>query len=198
MTAALKLHTFVERCPPIGPLKPATQDVLERYRPLLPASLLELWERHGFGRYARGLVEVINPQDYEAILWKWLMRDEDPSRLPIALTAFGGIFYYRRLTDEDEDVSYLDPHGPEYQAVVCAWSLDQFFNEYLPDPEVESNLLDADLVRASIATIGPLEGGECFQFTPALRLGGTRDVRFVTKGNGQVHLDLLHQLAVGG
>lgn len=54
------------------------------------------------------------------------MKDQpDMTRLPIAISAFGLVFYYRLLSEDgDEDVSFIDPHNSDIG--VTAWSLTDF------------------------------------------------------------------------
>lgn len=199
MSSSIALQAFIDHCPPSGPLVKADDALLRRYRGLLPDTLLELWSVHGFGLYAGGLLQLVNPDDYKAALYEWLMYDEeDPSRLPIAVSAFGKLFYYRRLTETDEDISCIDPEDREGSALVCAWSLDEFFREWLTDPAFASSALDQALFEEAVALHGPLAPGQVFCFTPSLRLGGRRDARHVAKGDAAVHLHLLYEIATGG
>jgi hypothetical protein len=122
---------------------------------------------------------------------------EDLTRLPIALSAFGTIFYYRRLGDEgDEDVSFLDPHTSE--SGDLAWSLEEFFNGWCCDGGVISDFLDAGMANDVANDKGALESDQMYFFVPALRLGGDRTVRCAERGDAVVHLDLLLQMALGG
>ncbi len=189
------LAAFLERFPPCTRVVPAEVALIERYRDLLPEPLIELWSRVGLGPYGGGLLHIIDPDTYKELLYGWLMyEEEDPSRLPIALSAFGTLFYYRRLTNEDEDVAYIDIH--HRQSDVCAWSLVEFFNAYLLDEAVIENGLWADLYKAAVAKLGAPDREEIFFFEPTLALGGIRDVEHVNKGSAPVHIDLLLQLAL--
>lgn len=191
------LAPFLQQHPPRPGLTPATAEQLARYDGHLPASLLALWRRHGFGFYGRGLVQLIDPDLYRDNLWGWLMRDEpDMDRLPIALSALGTIFYYRRLSDAgDEDVSFLNPHTSE--AGCAVWSLDQFFNEWLCDDETLKDHLHAEDFDAMVAQAGPLARDEMYFHEPALRLGGDGSLARIARGSAPVHLGLLLELALG-
>lgn len=192
----LVLQPFLDRHPPSTTRK-ADPALVERYRGLLPDSLLALWAEVGFGTYSEGQIQLINPERYQACLWGWLMLDEDDdSRLPLAISAFGHIFYYRRLSDEgDEDVALIDPHRSESE--VLAWSLEAFFNEVLCDEESIDSLLDRALFKAIPAAKGALQPDEIYYFVPALRLGGTASADHVDRGDALVHLEFLLQLALG-
>ena len=200
MTQALQ--AFLDCFPPdqgadAGVL-PASADLLERFRGMLPDSLLRLWAGPGLGWYGDGLIQIVNPLEYLGTLAGWLTRDlSDLSRVPVALTAFGKLIYYRRLGEDAQDVSVLDPHRPGSGAEVLAWSLDDSFNEVLCDAEVQADMLDQELAGQAALKLGRLEPGEMFFHVPALMLGGSDDLQSVAKGDALVHLDFLLQLALG-
>jgi hypothetical protein len=171
--------------------KPVTQEILDKYKDKVPASLLELWQKHGFGKYNDGLLELINPDEYQQTLETWLGK-KIPQYLPIAITAFGDLFYYRKLTPDDEDICLLETH---YRNIsTCTWNLNDFFNEYLLEEDILSDILRNDLFQQSLKKCGPLEIGEMYCFVPALAIGGAEEVEYVEKGNARVHMDLLFQM----
>ncbi|MDR7333100.1 GAD-like domain-containing protein [Roseateles asaccharophilus] len=192
---AAELQPFLQRHPPSAGLTPATADQLARYADHLPAPLLALWQQHGFGFYGQRLVQLIDPDVYRDNLWGWLMRDEpDMDRLPIALSAMGTIFYYRKLSEDgDEDVSFLNPHTSESGCTV--WSLAQFFNEWLGEADNLADYLHAKELDAMAARAGPLARDQMYFHEPALRLGGDGSLAHIARGSAPVHLDLLLQLA---
>jgi hypothetical protein len=192
----MKLQQFLDAHQPLQTTV-ASDGVLETYEQTLPDALLEVWREVGFGLYGDGLIQLVDPGHYQQNLWGWLLREEeDLSRLPIALSAFGHIFYYRRLSDEgDEDVCYIDPHTS--QSGVLIWSLEAFFNETLCDQESIAELLEPMAFSAARTKAGPLTAGEIYAYAPALRLGGSKSVEGVVRCDAQVQLDLLLQLALG-
>jgi hypothetical protein len=193
----LSLQHFVDTYRPSPDVQRADRELLFKYSKLVPASLLQLWEKVGFGSYGDGQIWIINPEEYNELLRGWLMLDEeDPTRIPLAISAFGHIFYYRRLTDTDEDISVINPHYSTGD--VLTWSLDDFFNDYLCDAEAANEALQIALFQDAVSRYGPLEKGQMFIWTPAIRLGGSESVEHLTKGNALIHLDILLQLALGG
>ncbi|WP_187359894.1 GAD-like domain-containing protein [Chitinolyticbacter meiyuanensis] len=192
-TEALSLQPFLE-CHAPTDVRPASTELVARYRGLLPEPLLTLWQRVGLGRYGNGLITLVNPDDYKHPLYGWLMYDEEnPSRLPIAVTAFGLLIYYRRLDEDAADVAYIDPNLRE--AGVLAWSLEAAFNDVLCSTETQAELLDAELFAAAFARLGPLKTGQSYCFVPALALGGAKVPELLEIGDAAVQLDLLLQLA---
>ena len=192
----IALQSFLDRHRPDKALEKASAEHVNKYRGHLPEALLELWQTHGFGFYGDGLIQLIDPDRYRDNLWGWLMREEpDMERLPIALGAFGEVFYYRKLSDDgDEDVSYLNPHTSEGDCLI--WSLPDFFNQWCCDNENIATLLQPDRVRQAAQTQGPLADNEIYYFVPALRLGGSGGMNTVARGDAAVQLDLLLHLAL--
>lgn len=192
----IQLQNFVDRFEPGHDNAPASRETVERYRGLLPDSLLELWTSHGFGLYGGGRIQLIDPDHYRENLWGWLMRDEeDMDRLPIALGPFGEIFYYRSLSDDgDEDVAWLDPHTSESDVVI--WSLDDFFNEWCCADDSLDTLLDPERFAQAVAAKGTLEADQIYHYVPALRLGGSGSIDSVERGAALPQLEILLQLAL--
>ena len=117
------------------------------------------------------------------------------SRIPIAISAFGYIFYYRLLSDQgDEDVSYIDPHISDVG--VLNWSLNDFFNDWCCDQTTISDFLKQEMFEEAVAMHGPLQSDQMYCFTPALRLGGVKSVKSIKHGDAVVHLDFLQALAL--
>ena len=202
---AIKLQQFIDTHTPGENLQQASAELVARYRRHLPASLMELWQTHGFGFYGDGLIQLINPEQYQDNLWGWLMYDEeDMSRLPIALTAFGDIFYFRNLTgDEDEaldeeddevDVAFISPHHS--QSDVLAWSLEDFFNDFCCDKEATEEFFQRSRQLKTRELKGALGADEIYYPVPALRLGGNDEPANSERGNALVQLDILLQLAL--
>jgi hypothetical protein len=105
---------------------------------------------------------LIDPRIWQATLDRWVVSSpDDVQRIPIAVTAFGGIFYHRKLTDTDEDVAILNPHL--CSAEVLTWSLDNFFNEVLCDPEQIDDLLQTSWCGLAQKQYGQLKSNEVYE-----------------------------------
>lgn len=165
------------------------------YADALPSCLLELWDRHGFGLYGDGLLQIIHPDHYLRNLWGWINQENNHDRLPIALSSFGTIFYYRKLSESDHDIAYINPHTS--QSGVLSWDAVSFFNDILPMDEVREQILDINMHETARTTLGPLHADEMYAFAPALRLGGSPSPKHIITCDAKVHLDILLQLALG-
>lgn len=116
------------------------------------------------------------------------------NRLLFAISAFGVIFYYRKLSDEDEDISFIDPQTS--QVDVTVWSMNEFFNEWLCDDEIIETFLDKTLLEQAQQKYGKLVENKMYCFLPPLRMGGCKVDLNLDIGSTVVHLDLLYQLAI--
>lgn len=181
---------FLLKYPPTERLRKPSEEVLNQFRNRLPAELLDFWQTYGFGNYGNGLLKVVDPNDYADNLYTWL-GGENPARIPIMVTGFGNILYYRKLTDTVSDIALLDIH--HRRTDVCAYSFGEFV-QLLTDEKASESLLYKTLFGQAFEKCGPLAENEVFFFVPALALGGSESVASVGKGNAMVHQRLLFDL----
>ena len=192
----MQLQTFINKFSVDQAGNTVSFETVKKYQAYLPEALLELWQNHGFGFYGNGLLQIINPELYQDELWSWLMKDEpDMTRLPIAISAFGLVFYYRLLSEDgDEDISFIDPHNSDIG--VTAWSLTDFFNDWICDDEIIEQFLEKSALAKAQTQYGKLAENQMYCYLPALRLGGRASDLNLDKGDAATHLDFLYQLAV--
>src|SRR4051812_48999805 len=96
----LALAPFVKAHPPRR-VSPAPADLIAAFDGALPASLLELWRKRGLGIYGDRQLALIDPRDWQAVLDRWIVSPPGATRrVPIAITPFGALLYYRKLTDK--------------------------------------------------------------------------------------------------
>ncbi len=166
------------------------------FKDKLPEDLISFWKQYGFGNYGNGMIKVINPEWYGEELGIWLGRANDWSRIPILISGFGDIYYYRRISDTDEDVSVVDIHYRRIQ--VCtdyvSYSLKFFFEDYITNDEYTEPILRKNLFKAAIEKLDYLLVDEVFFFVPALIFGGAEDIQYIEKGTANVHQQLVFQM----
>ncbi|MFW2081066.1 GAD-like domain-containing protein [Acinetobacter guillouiae] len=192
----MQLQTFINKFSVDQAGNTVSPETVKKYQAYLPEALLELWQNHGFGFYGNGLLQIINPELYQDVLWSWLMKDQpDMTRLPIAISAFGLVFYYRLLSEDgDEDVSFIDPHNSDIG--VTAWSLTDFFNDWICGDEIIEQFLEKSALAKAQTQYDKLSDNQMYCYLLALRLGGRASDLNLDKGDAATHLDFLYQLAV--
>jgi hypothetical protein len=172
----------------------ASKETLECYQGKLPDELLSFWAQYGFGFYGDGIVRIVEPSNYQAAVNMYLGREDD-SRLPILMTGFGDIFYYRKVQEDVDDVSIIDIHHRHVDVVT--WDLPSFFEDFIVDEDIIENVLRKKLFESAVKEKGKLKRGEIFYFVPALMLGGGEELKFVDKGNARIHQELLFEMGCG-
>ena len=192
----MQLQTFIDKFSVDQAGNTVSFETVKKYQAYLPEALLELWQNHGFGFYGNGLLQIIHPELYQDVLWSWLMKDQpDMTRLPIAISAFGLVFYYRLLSEDgDEDISFIDPHNSDIG--VTAWSLTDFFNDWICGDEIIEQFLEKSALAKAQTQYDKLSDNQMYCYLPALRLGGRASDLNLDKGDAATHLDFLYQLAV--
>jgi hypothetical protein len=162
----LALRQFIN-AHPARAVSSVSDDLVAAYDGALPASLLELWRKKGLGLYGDAQLALIDPRQWQPVLDRWIVSPpSETQRIPIALTPFGALLYYRRLTDTDEDVAYIDPVSKGTGDL--AWSLDDFFNRFLCDRTSLDSLVPPDMLKAARNECGPLAPGEVYEIDQML------------------------------
>lgn len=192
----INFSKFISQFPPPENATMPTETTLQFFEDKLPADLLSFWKQYGFGNYGNGIIKIVNPETYIDVLGIWNGRGKDWSRIPIMVSGFGDIFYYRRINSETEDVSVVDIHYRKIK--VCtdyeSYTLQFFFEDYITNDEYSSPYLRKELFSKSTEKLGNLNTNEIFYFVPALIMGGgTETTAGVEKGIDIVHQDLLFQ-----
>lgn len=189
---SLKLfHKFLKKFPPEQSLEKPNEELLATYEGRVPGELLEFWSQYGFGNYGGGMIKVINPAEYAESLYTWLGR-EDETKVPIMMDAFGDLFFYRKLSETEDDVCFLDIH---YRNIsLCAYSFQSFMDWYLDADETVEEFLNSGLYEEAVKKLGELKKGEIFYFSPALMAGGEESAECLKKGDGKVYHQVLFQL----
>ena len=185
------ITNFVKEYAPGKELGKPDETLLEFAKQMLPPEIVYLWNEYGFGDYGDGLIKVVDPRDYMDSLYSWL-GSQDFHKIPIMVSAFGDIFYYRKLENDENDVSLLDIH---YRRIdVCTYSYEEFFEKYILHPEIKEKVLRKSLFDQAVEKLGSLKYNEAFFFVPALVLGGGEDIKHVSKGDAFTHQHLLLEL----
>ena len=189
------INKFVENYKPDGNLVKPDDKLLEFGKNMLPKEIIYLWENYGFGDYGNGIIKVIDPRDYMNSLYTWL-GEQDFNKIPIMVSAFGDIFYYRKLNDNENDVALLDIHYRKIE--VCSFSYQEFFDKYIVDNNTKEKVLRKKLYDESVKELGSLKHNEIFFFVPAIVIGGAEDIKYIKKGAANVHHQVLLQINNGG
>ena len=173
---------------PDGIRETVSQELLDKYGSQIPVELKFLWERDGFGHYNQGLFQLINPEDFRPILDLWLGKTVT-NYTPFAMTAFGELFYFRKLNPTEGDICMVDIQFRKIE--VITWEMEDFLNNFLTNEQDQEEWLRVGLFQDAISVYGALDKNEIFTLAPILALGGEFNLSNLSKGNAQVYQNLV-------
>jgi hypothetical protein len=108
------------------------------------------------------------------------------------MTAFGELFYYRKLSETEEDVCIIDLQYRKIETLI--WSLESFFDEFLVNEEDKKLWLRENLFKEASSEFEDLKNGDVFTFVPILAFGGAEEFMYLKVGNARVYQDLVFQM----
>ncbi len=149
-------------------------ETIEKYKSKVPKELVAIWEKYGLGKFGKGMIELINPQDYEEILSQWFGKKED-NIVPIAISSFDHLIYYvrnkvpddsplaeDRVPGEDyvESINFINPYINEYQ-VICYYAKG-FFDDFFTCENEREDWLQEEYFKYAYEQVGKLKIGEIY------------------------------------
>lgn len=176
---------------PIVSSVPVDETTLSYFRGKVPDRLLGYWKEYGFAGFGEGIFWIVNPNDYQDIVDKWLKKTSFWGRenfFAIARSAFGEIYIRGDLSDS---TTIIDPHlnniipgdFSEHAPTKEQWekSIGVFFMFKSKKRVDYKDKNDKPLFQRCLKKFGMLEHDEMYTFSTALALGGTRDINNVKK-----------------
>ena len=159
--------------------------LIKKYKTILPAELLEIWENYGQGDLLDGYLRVINPEEYQELLNETYFRGE--FSVPIMTTAFGDII----TLEKGEYIGIVKYKNGNFIIAVNGFDLfiqnlmdDYYLGKYFQIPQYEE----------AVKRLGKLEHDECYGYVPLLGLGGSEKVENLSKVNIREHIEIITQL----
>ncbi|MDR1890300.1 MAG: DUF1851 domain-containing protein [Zoogloeaceae bacterium] len=187
--------------------EPASEATLKKFRGKLPDRLLAFWRAHGFCGFKEGLFWITNPEDYEPALEAWFSDTpalQEDNYYVIARNAFGELYLWGTHTGARYELmspsmgwlynnqNMRDEH--DIRNGKADWLLSVFLALCAPDQEDTDDQNGKPLFERAVRKLGSPAANEMFAFTPALALGGVKNLSSLSKVDIHIHLDLLSQM----
>lgn len=167
MPEPIELDAFIKAHPPHSDNALASSALIERYESLLPSALLELWRTHGLGIYGDLKLSVLDPDLWQPALNQWITNGGDGvPRVPILMTPFGTLLYYRRSSD-GEVIGALDIL--ERDIFELSWDFLECFTREFTDPDWLDDLVPVETFERARKAAGALERGEVYKLNQNLK-----------------------------
>lgn len=175
-------YTIIER---------PSAELISRYRDLVPAELVAVWEQYGFGSFCDGYLKIVNPDDYADLLedtYQHTSTSASSSTVPLVLftTAMGDLLVWERgyLVLIDYRHGNTKSVGKNFKVLFKNFA--------------DSSYLEHDLFwepyPAALEKLGEPAFDECFGYVPLLALGGAEKVEHLQKVKLCEHIALIGQM----
>lgn len=161
------------------------QELLQKYKTIVPDELTKIWEDYGFGRLMGGYLKVIDPDDYQELLNETYYRGN--ISVPILTTAFGDIV----TLEEGQYIGMVKYKDGNF--VMLAKSFKRFMQN-LGDDYFLKKYFQIPQYTEAVNKLGKLEKDECFGYVPLLGLGGGEKVDNLNKVKIREHIELISQM----
>lgn len=168
--APLEIKDFVSH----APVEP---EIIEAYRGRVPDTLIELWEKYGYGTFADGFLCIINPKEYEEKVGDCIGKTQgDGIAIPIMTTGLGDLITWEPSLPGVVGIMY------RLGDTVGLGSLDTFLTlTRFGGAKHLSRALHWDIFPEAVAAHGELPYDQSFIFVPLLSIGGEEKVENLNK-----------------
>lgn len=170
---------------------PVNQETMTLYQNRLPDRLLGYWKEYGFSGFGEGLFWMVNPNEYQDILDKWLQKTSLWGRenfYTVARTAFGELYVFG---DKSSSYTIINPHmnnvipsefnHSPIDREVLEKNIGSFFMFMNKESLDFEDTKGKELFQRCLKKYGPLAHDEMYTFSPALALGGSADIKNIKK-----------------
>ncbi|WP_165964774.1 T6SS immunity protein Tdi1 domain-containing protein [Periweissella cryptocerci] len=167
------------------------KETIEKYRNILPAELIEVWENYGFGSFYGGFLKTVNPEGYIEVLHETAPFFE--KEIVMFSTGLADLITWELPTEEDTlGYAHILFYRVEDFKALTAESLEFFFDSIIDQDEFlrDKRLLAAPYFKA-VKQQGEPAYDEAFGYTPLLVLGGNDNIESLQKVDLMAHIALI-------
>lgn len=161
------------------------QELLQKYKTIIPEEMTRIWRDYGFGRLMGGYLKVINPEYYQEMLSQTYFRGN--ISVPILTTAFGDII----TLEEGQYIGMVKYKNGSF--MILAKNFKRF-KQNLGDDYFVEKYFQIPLYTEAVKRLGELEKDECFGYVPLLGLGGSEKLENLKKVKIREHIELISQM----
>ncbi len=161
------------------------EEIIQKYKDILPEELIEIWKEYGFGMTADGYLKVINPDEYYDELNK-VYSIYDKNTMPVFITGMADIIAIN-------DNKYFLCVNVRHQVCEIVGKKFELTMKRMKTEDFREVVLSWNPYKEAVEKYGNLNYEECFGYEPLLSLGGNESVENMKKLNFRIHLDIISQ-----
>lgn len=173
-----------------------SNELVEKYKKFAPEELIYLWENYGFGIFADGFLQLVNPEEYEFV-FNYIDKTLLPSFV-FGTTALGDILIWEGLENwtvapDEGDRCYVI-NIRTYVANITSYLPFTLHSILDSDHIVDDDSFDSPEFFAIRENFPPLKYGECYGYVPAIPLGGKRDINNIQILDTATHFEVIGEM----
>ncbi|RSX52026.1 GAD-like domain-containing protein [Bifidobacterium callimiconis] len=162
------------------PFRPMPASSYRRWRSLVPAQIVDVWDRWGLGVFCDGYLRVVNPDDWTDIIARiyrpfWVKRPP----IPVLATAFGDLIVVER-----KDLL----HTLQFRNSIVRLGSITYYLADIPDPYFQSHVLGMRGYTTARRRLGVPRYGDCYVYSPLVCEGGPERSDHLHVGNMRAYL----------
>ncbi len=172
------IEKFINRNKDYQKVADVPQELINKYKGIVPEELIYIWKKLGFGIYEQGFLQLINPEEYQFI-FEYVDTLLEPT-IPWGITALGDILCW----EGKENRRSIPIRGGNRcfridvrrcNDVVIS-NMSGILNNFIGEEYflVKKNYFDAKPYLDVKDKLPKLEYGQCYGYVPALALGGKK------------------------
>ncbi|MBC1673481.1 T6SS immunity protein Tdi1 domain-containing protein [Listeria welshimeri] len=158
-------------------------EVIEKYKNLVPKEIITLWKDYGFGTFMQGYFKSVNPDEFNDILQESSQRYTDS--IVLFATGMGDLIIWSE--------GYVRLLNYRYGRVKTILFTFEFFFQNIADLDFRSNDLSWLPYPEAVEKYDVPAYDECFGYTPILGMGGAEKVENLKKVKLREHIYLITQ-----
>lgn len=157
--------------------KEVPDDIINKYKCRVPEELVKIWKTYGFGTFLNGYLKIINPEEYEDLLYETYIQDDANIKFMTTLfaTGMGDLIIWEYVSDGDSTITLLKYRIGKYRIIGPKLKIFLKLLELKDEDFLNEDLGWSEYSKA-IELYSKLDYDECFGYVPLLRLGGKESV----------------------
>ncbi|GJQ05431.1 GAD-like domain-containing protein [Capnocytophaga canimorsus] len=173
------------------------QELIDKYKNILPDELIWLWENMGFGIYENGYLQLVNPEEWDFV-FEYIDKILEPA-VVIGITALGDILVWEGndnwtiAPDEGNRLAFFNIRNLSKKV---QGKIRHFFQFRINMTSMLEEEYKAKPYLEMKDKLPKLEYGQCYGYVPALALGGSRSNKNLQVVNAKAYIHIIGQ-AVG-
>jgi len=157
--------------------KDMPEEVIERYRDLVPKEMIEIWKKYGLGSFLNGYLRVIKETYFRG-----------KESIPLFTTAFADVITWQ----ENGFIDIVQYRYEDFEIMLK--NMGYFLKFIYTEKTFTDDYFDLKLYEKAVKRYGELEYNQSFCFVPLLGLGGKKSVDNLDKGDTLTHIYLITEL----